>query len=481
MPDSADNYQLPSWPPTPIDRDLWNAVMASIGNRLTAREGLEANFEALIAEGTQASLDYIQATVAPQIATLQATISLAQQQIDQIVIDGISPNSLKLGGQLPAYYATAAALAAGLADRVPTTRTVAGKPLSADVTLVKADVGLGNVDNTPDADKPVSTAQAAAIAAVVAGHSLLAGHRNKIINGDSRLRTRGDSQTTAGYGSDDRWYNHHVGSAKTHSLQPFAPGQTNVPGEPALYSRTVVTSVAGAGNYVLRMQAIESVRTLAGQLATVTFWARADSSKNIAVELVQNFGTGGSPSAQVTAIGVRKLLLSSLWQKFTFTVAIPSITGKTIGTATDGYLGLTFWFDAGSNWNGRTLSLGQQSGTFDLADISLVAGDATMEINPSARRHVAEEERLCRRYGRWLHANRVTWQGDGNIYTLNIPIEPMRVAPTVLNGGTIQTNNLSGYPYLTAINNSTVQLVSATAGVGPVTAQVNAYLDAEIY
>lgn len=44
---------------------------------------------------------------------------------------------------------------------VPTTRTVAGKALSANITLVKADVGLGNVDNTTDAAKPVSTAQAA--------------------------------------------------------------------------------------------------------------------------------------------------------------------------------------------------------------------------------------------------------------------------------------------------------------------------------
>lgn len=51
--------------------------------------------------------------------------------------------------------------------RVPTTRTVAGKALSADVTLAKADVGLGNVDNTSDANKPVSTAQATAIAAKV--------------------------------------------------------------------------------------------------------------------------------------------------------------------------------------------------------------------------------------------------------------------------------------------------------------------------
>lgn len=48
-------------------------------------------------------------------------------------------------------------------SRVPTSRTVAGHALSSDVTLAKADVGLGNVDNTADADKPVSTAQQTAL------------------------------------------------------------------------------------------------------------------------------------------------------------------------------------------------------------------------------------------------------------------------------------------------------------------------------
>jgi hypothetical protein len=41
---------------------------------------------------------------------------------------------------------------------VPNTRTVAGKALSADVTLAKGDVGLGNVDNTSDATKNSATA-----------------------------------------------------------------------------------------------------------------------------------------------------------------------------------------------------------------------------------------------------------------------------------------------------------------------------------
>ena len=43
-------------------------------------------------------------------------------------------------------------------SRVPTTRTVNGHALSADVTVTKADVGLDNVDNTADANKIVASA-----------------------------------------------------------------------------------------------------------------------------------------------------------------------------------------------------------------------------------------------------------------------------------------------------------------------------------
>ena len=46
---------------------------------------------------------------------------------------------------------------------VPNTRTVNGHALSSDVTVTKSDVGLGNVDNTSDANKPISTAVAAAL------------------------------------------------------------------------------------------------------------------------------------------------------------------------------------------------------------------------------------------------------------------------------------------------------------------------------
>ena len=46
---------------------------------------------------------------------------------------------------------------------VPDTRTVNGKALSTNITLTKSDIGLGNVDNTSDANKPVSSATQTAL------------------------------------------------------------------------------------------------------------------------------------------------------------------------------------------------------------------------------------------------------------------------------------------------------------------------------
>lgn len=48
-------------------------------------------------------------------------------------------------------------------SRVPTTRKVNGHALSADITITKGDVSLGNVDNTADLDKPISTATQSAL------------------------------------------------------------------------------------------------------------------------------------------------------------------------------------------------------------------------------------------------------------------------------------------------------------------------------
>jgi hypothetical protein len=221
----------------------------------------------------------------------------------------------------------------------------------------------------------------------------LAGFRNRIINGNFDLWQRGTSFTDNEYGAD-RWIHGRVGTTHTVTRQAFTLGQTAVPGEPVYFCRTVVSSVAGAANYAALAQRIEDVRTFAGQQVTVSFWAKVDSTKNIAMNMVQTFGTGGSPSANVGISGT-KVSIGTTFQKVTVTATLPSISGKTLGSDNNSYLQLLIWFDAGSTRNGDTDSLGQQSGTFDIAQVQIEPGPIA---TPFERRPIGTELALCQRY-----------------------------------------------------------------------------------
>jgi hypothetical protein len=222
----------------------------------------------------------------------------------------------------------------------------------------------------------------------------LAGFRNAIINGNFDIWQRGTSFTGLEY-TADRWNSNRTGTTHTVTRQAFTVGQTTVPGEPTYFCRTVVSSVAGAGNVALLLQRIEGVRTFAGQQVTINFWAKADATKNIAVELEQNFGTGGSPSAVVTTIGTTKVSIGTTFQKVTVTVTVPSISGKTLGTDNNDFVALNIWFDAGSTFNSRTDTLGQQSGTFDIAQVQVEPGPIATTFE---RRPIGTELNLCQRY-----------------------------------------------------------------------------------
>ncbi len=140
MPDRSDNYQLLSWPKTKIDREIWNSVLGDIAARLTAREDLEASFESLIEQGTQASLDYVQATIAPQLENLQDEIEEARAQIEEIIGSGTAPNSAKLGGQLPTYYASVSYVDGELVDLAAAVETSLGFKADKSTTFTKVEV-----------------------------------------------------------------------------------------------------------------------------------------------------------------------------------------------------------------------------------------------------------------------------------------------------------------------------------------------------
>lgn len=220
--------------------------------------------------------------------------------------------------------------------------------------------------------------------------------RQALINSNFDVWQRGTSVSTSSGIAADRWYNALNGSSNTQSRQTFTLGQTDVPGNPKYYLRQVVTSSAGAGNYAgLQYAGIEGVGTFAGQNATLSFYAKADASKNIAVEFLQQFGTGGSPSALVTGIGSQLIPLTTSWAKKTVTIAIPSITGKTLGTDGNDALVLFFWLDAGSSFNTRSASLGQQSGTFEFSQMQVCLGNEALPYQPKS---FGQELNDCMRY-----------------------------------------------------------------------------------
>ena len=179
--------------------------------------------------------------------------------------------------------------------------------------------------------------------------------KNAIINGDFNVWQRGTSFTPAtGAFSADRWSNVFDGSGATRTVsrQTFTAGNT-IPGYEFDYFFRFAQSVAGTGGtYNLFQNRMEDVRTFAGQTVTISFWGKAAASTNLVkLNFEQEFGTGGSPSAGVsTDLSTGTITLTTSWQRFSYTVTVPSISGKTVGTTTSGFLGLRIWCPVNSTF-----------------------------------------------------------------------------------------------------------------------------------
>lgn len=235
--------------------------------------------------------------------------------------------------------------------------------------------------------------------------------RNKVVNGDFTVSVNGTSFSNPANGATvlDGWivsYDGTIGSFIV-SQQSHTIGQTDVPDEPQFFQRWSHSS-AGSGSTFRRIEQRNTgfgVRTLAGKTATVTIYLKADSARNVTLDLVQNFGSGGS-TAVVTSGGT--LALTTSWQRFTVDVSIPSISGKTIGSGN--YFALRLGLPINSTMtidmshvqveeNGRTpfeqrplnleslLALGLTGATFDQLAPTTTAGD-TIEHNGATNARV---------------------------------------------------------------------------------------------
>lgn len=158
--------------------------------------------------------------------------------------------------------------------------------------------------------------------------------------------------STAGSPAGTATYSKGVWPAGTEPL-----GMTSPMSGYLLINQTVANNSPGytsnSGGTVY--QRIESVRTLQGRSATFScwLWIGAGQVTIPAVLARQNFGTGGSPSANVTLDVPTNWTVTTTPQRFSVRIDFPTINGKTLGTAGNDYLYVGLWLP-----NGVTYSLG---------------------------------------------------------------------------------------------------------------------------
>ena len=217
--------------------------------------------------------------------------------------------------------------------------------------------------------------------------------------------------------------------------------------------------------------------TLSDITSTLSFYGKADSSKNIAIEFRQDFGNGGTPSVSVQSIGVTTINLTTSWQKFTITVDVPSISGKTLGTDGDDNLQVIFWFDAGSDYNSNTNSLGNQSGTFDIAQVQLEEGSVATSFE---QRPIGVEVDLCLRYYEKGSFNiGSAYAGSGGRVRTTIGIYNKRTTPTVSTSN-VSESSLSSWDLIALTPSNLYGTVLNDASSGNFYVTGDFQLDAEL-
>jgi hypothetical protein len=254
-------------------------------------------------------------------------------------------------------------------------------------------------------------------------------NRNVVINGGFDFFQRSTSASANpgidAYVGPDRWkmFNGASGSSVTVSQQAFSPGNT-IPGyEPASHLRVAVSGFT-SGNFDITNR-IEDVRTFAGQTATLSFWAKADASRTLNVYLEQGFGSGGSALAYPMAVSAS---LTTSWQRFSFTVTVTSISGKTVGAGS--FLAAIFRLTSNA--------------TFDLWGVQLEAGSVATPFVRAGGTLQGELAACLRYYQRFTG----TWQASGaagdatNVYA-SYPLVAMRTTPTAIDYSGVTVGDLN--------------------------------------
>jgi hypothetical protein len=196
-------------------------------------------------------------------------------------------------------------------------------------------------------------------------------NRNRIINGGFDVWQRSAGPVTGGgYTTADRWF--FPASGET-SQRVANDRNFSIP-----YALQVT---ADGGGYGMVVQRVEDARTLSSGYATLSFWAKSSAVGSFRLAVDQTFD-GSSPVYIIDNTTYFNMNAANVWQKFTATLYMPSVAGKTIGS--NSYL--TIAFGANSGIASRVMTY---------SEIQLEGGTVA---TPFEHRHIGTELALCQRY-----------------------------------------------------------------------------------
>jgi hypothetical protein len=201
---------------------------------------------------------------------------------------------------------------------------------------------------------------------------------NYIINGGMDIWQRGTSFTTTASFAADRW---KVGSDTgfTVSRQAFAADELTISsvGQMPYYLRHAKNS---GGTWLYFSYQVEDVQTLAGQVVTMSFYAKANSAQTLKLQPTQFMGSGGTGGTSSVAQNVS---ITTSWQRYTMTFTLPTLAGKTVGSGSSLY----WQFEVSST----------AAVTFDITGVQLESGSVATAFRRNAN-SIQGELAACQRY-----------------------------------------------------------------------------------
>jgi len=261
-------------------------------------------------------------------------------------------------------------------------------PITNTGTSEAAVIGIDQTAITVDQDQvtglTTGTAGFTALSNGTAGISYQPVSHNYIQNGTFEVAQRGTAVAipTDGHGLD-RWWSQGPLTQTQVAMTDTDRSQIGFEGYQYYLNFTNGGDTAGAFSRI--QQRIENVRTLAGQTVTISFWARnADGAKSGSARLLteQFFGTGGSTSVFATT---KDFTFTTSWARYTQTLTLPSIAGKTITGNSSLRIGIFPGFNATTDYD------------IDVFGVQLEAGS----IATPFKRHAPSlglEEEACKWY-----------------------------------------------------------------------------------